>query len=100
MLFRSNNTPINNPSVFIPGGGQIDFTNPDLPALDSGGIVPGPTGSDQLILAHGGETVLPTHKPGFGLPTVPTGPMVTANITLVDVGVNTLEELVELARRQ
>lgn len=33
-----------------------------LPSFDSGGIVPGPIGSEQLILAHGGETVLPTHK--------------------------------------
>ena len=31
-------------------------------AFDSGGVVPGPKGSPQLILAHGGETVLPTHK--------------------------------------
>jgi hypothetical protein len=30
--------------------------------MDDGGIVPGPRGADQLILAHGGETVLPTHK--------------------------------------
>jgi len=33
-----------------------------LPSMDSGGIVPGPIGKPQLILAHGGETVLPTHK--------------------------------------
>ena len=33
--------------------------------MDSGGIVPGPIGSLQPILAHGGETVLPTHKPGW-----------------------------------
>jgi hypothetical protein len=31
-------------------------------SFDTGGIVPGPIGSPQLILAHGGETVLPTHK--------------------------------------
>lgn len=34
-------------------------------AFAEGGIVPGPRGSAQLILAHGGETVLPTHKGGF-----------------------------------
>lgn len=33
-----------------------------IPGFDVGGIVPGPKGSPQLILAHGGETVLPTHK--------------------------------------
>lgn len=35
-----------------------------IPVFDSGGVVPGPRGSDQLIMAHGGETVLPTHKRG------------------------------------
>lgn len=29
---------------------------------DDGGIVPGLRGQPQLILAHGGETILPTHK--------------------------------------
>jgi hypothetical protein len=40
---------------------------PDLPKFDQGGVVPGTVGSPQLILAHGGETVLPTHKPGGGM---------------------------------
>jgi hypothetical protein len=31
-----------------------------------GGVVPGPRGSDQLIMAAGGETVLPTHKTPTG----------------------------------
>jgi hypothetical protein len=35
-----------------------------VPGFASGGVVPGPMGSPQLIQAHGGETVLPTHKPG------------------------------------
>jgi hypothetical protein len=30
--------------------------------LDEGGIVAGPRGSAQMVVAHGGETVLPTHK--------------------------------------
>ncbi len=30
--------------------------------FDEGGTVPGPRGSPQLIMAHGGETILPTHK--------------------------------------
>lgn len=38
------------------------FDLPDIPGFDDGGTVPGPRGSAQLILAHGGETVLPTHK--------------------------------------
>jgi hypothetical protein len=32
--------------------------------FDSGGIIPGPIGAPKLILAHAGETVLPTHKSG------------------------------------
>jgi hypothetical protein len=31
-------------------------------AFDTGGVVKGPKGSPQWVLAHGGETVLPTHK--------------------------------------
>lgn len=31
-----------------------------------GGVVPGPRGSNQLIMAAGGETILPTHKTGAG----------------------------------
>jgi hypothetical protein len=32
----------------------------------NGGMVDGPPGSEQLVLAKAGETVLPTHKPGWG----------------------------------
>lgn len=31
-------------------------------SFDTGGVVPGPKGSAQLALVHGGETILPTHK--------------------------------------
>lgn len=30
--------------------------------FDDGGTIPGPRGAPRLVLAHGGETVLPTHK--------------------------------------
>lgn len=57
--------------------GLLDRLNPfkafkglsfKLPGFDDGGVVPGPIGSPQLIMAHGGETVWPTHKQtgGFG----------------------------------
>jgi hypothetical protein len=39
------------------GGGVRGF--------NTGGIVPGPIGKPQLAMVHGGETILPTHKPGF-----------------------------------
>lgn len=33
-----------------------------IPEFDDGGIVPGPIGAPRLVKAHGGETILPTHK--------------------------------------
>ena len=52
-----------------PGTGSIIETvgkTLHLPGFDQGGVVPGRIGSPQMILAHGGETVLPTHKnPGM-----------------------------------
>jgi phage-related protein len=33
-----------------------------LIGFDTGGVVPGPKGKPRIVLAHGGETVLPTHK--------------------------------------
>lgn len=47
------------------GGGNINSVWDEI-GFDSGGVVPGPIGSRQMILAHGGETVLPTHKAGWG----------------------------------
>lgn len=52
-------------------GGAISFGKKVL-GFDEGGVVPGPKGSAQLILAHGGETILPTHKKKMGTPLVPT----------------------------
>lgn len=41
-------------------GGQL----PKVPRFDSGGVMPGPIGQHNLALVAGGETILPTHKPG------------------------------------
>lgn len=55
--------------VFNVVGGLLGF--------DEGGTVPGPRGAPRVILAHGGETVLPTHKrpmsntDDFALPAAP-----------------------------
>lgn len=43
------------------GGGILGA----IPGFDTGGVVPGPRGAPRLVLAHGGETILPTHKPGY-----------------------------------
>lgn len=51
------------------------FTPPKVPdprgilpggSFDDGGVVGGPRGAPRLIVAHGGETVVPTHKTGAG----------------------------------
>jgi hypothetical protein len=50
------------------GGTRVrmdEFGN--LQQFDTGGVVGGPIGSAQLVVAHGGETILPTHKAGFGM---------------------------------
>lgn len=53
------------PDKLIPFDGSGGFpggaANP-LNWFDAGGTVPGPRGSPQIIGAHGGETILPTHK--------------------------------------
>lgn len=41
-----------------------------LPGFDDGGIVPGRIGEPRIIMAHGGETILPTHKGGAASGTV------------------------------
>ncbi len=35
-----------------------------IPGFNDGGVVPGPRGSPQLVMAHGGETFIPTHQTG------------------------------------
>jgi TP901 family phage tail tape measure protein len=37
----------------------------DRLAFDDGGVVPGRIGEPLLALVHGGETILPTHKPNY-----------------------------------
>ncbi len=44
-----------------------------IPTYGAGGIIPGPLGAPRLVMAHGGETVLPTHKQGMGLTVNITG---------------------------
>ena len=61
--------------------------------MDDGGVVPGPVGSPQTILAHGGETFIPTHKPGFSM----AGGGATV-IVQVQGSVTTERELVQVVR--
>jgi hypothetical protein len=48
-------------------GDVMGFDFSQIQGFASGGIVPGPRGRAQLILAHGGETVLPVGARGGGL---------------------------------
>jgi len=50
---------------------DVDDVFPDVPSFDGGGTVPGPMGSPQLILAHGGEQVFtPAQAAGGGGTTI------------------------------
>jgi len=48
----------------IVGGvtGKVGDIAGHIPGFASGGVVPGRMGAPRLIMAHGGETVLPTHR--------------------------------------
>ena len=47
----------------VTGGGVQEYA--------SGGVVPGPRGSAQMAVVHGGETILPTHKSSGGRTATP-----------------------------
>lgn len=64
-IWKWNSLEIKVPSVDVPLVGTLGgFTvgTPPLQPFDTGGIVPGRLGQPVPILAHGGETVLPTHR--------------------------------------
>lgn len=46
----------------VPGAGVVKGLASHLPGFDVGGVVPGPVGSPQLAIVHGGETIFPTHN--------------------------------------
>jgi len=54
--------------------------------FDEGGVVPGPVGAPRVVMAHGGETILPTHRSGGGAapvsPALPSGGRRHETITL------------------
>jgi len=50
---------------FFTGGRRGEANIPWVPFLQKGGVVPGPVGRPTPIIAHGGETVIPT-KGGVG----------------------------------
>jgi hypothetical protein len=56
------------------GGGGLGSRIGGIPEFQDGGVVPGPLGSPQIIQAHAGETVLPTHQQSFTMaaPVIPS----------------------------
>lgn len=59
--------PIKMPTAPAFAPSATTFQKGNLLAFDTGGTVPGPIGAPRIIMAHGGETYLPTHKPDFKL---------------------------------
>lgn len=91
----------------ISGVGGLVGKGLDLIGFDLGGIVPGPKGAPRLLIAHGGETILPTHKPGYvqaltpariGLPGPSPSQPVYVNVTLKDAVIREDRDVVLLAR--
>lgn len=71
---------IPNPLDLIPGLPKLPgIGRPSFPKFHDGGIVPGPIGQERMIIAKGGETVLPTHKGGYG-----GGVTINVNINAID----------------
>lgn len=56
-----------------------------LLGFDDGGVIPGPRGAPRIVLAHAGETILPTHKQTMGAPvaavTSSASPAAGVNVT-------------------
>lgn len=84
------------------GGGILG----SIPGFDTGGIVPGPRGAPRLILAHGGETVLPTHKnpaAGIGAGMIVQGPLIGSATISNDLDIEhvarELDRRIDRARR-
>lgn len=70
-----------------------------LLGFDSGGVVPGPRGAPRVILAHGGETVLPTHKGPVNAGAGGGGPVtVNLSINLSNATIRNEQDIVAMSR--
>lgn len=70
-----------------------------LLGFDAGGVVPGPRGAPRVILAHGGETVLPTHKGPVNAGTGGGGPVtVNLSINLSNATIRNEQDIVAMSR--
>jgi hypothetical protein len=70
------------PVEIVPsGGGGFGARIGGVQEFQEGGVVGGPIGSPQIIQAHGGETVLPTHQRSFTM-TAPVIPSQSLEVTM------------------
>lgn len=70
-----------------------------LLGFDTGGVVPGPRGAPRVILAHGGETILPTHKGPVNAGTGGGGPVtVNLSINLSNATIRNEQDIVTMSR--
>ena len=70
-----------------------------LLGFDAGGVVPGPRGAPRVILAHGGETVLPTHKGPVNAGIGGGGPVtVNLSINLSNASIRNEQDIVTMSR--
>ena len=77
------------------GGGVVS----GILGFDSGGVVPGPIGAPRLVLAHGGETILPTHKRNMAeLGAGGAGTVVNLSVNLSDATIRSEADILRLGR--
>jgi hypothetical protein len=74
----------------IPGAGVVGDILGHIPGFQTGGVIPGPLGAPRLIVAHGGEVVVPAHETVGPLGRMVAGPMVGGGMggTTVNVAID------------
>ncbi len=95
-LQRGIDLPIR-PKVVGQGASLISLQGGAIPRFDSGGVMPGPKGEHNLALVAGGETILPTHKPGAVSPAM-GGVTINATIQAQATPRDTYDSLIRAIR--
>jgi hypothetical protein len=95
-LQRGVDLPIR-PRIVGQGASLTALTGGAIPRFDSGGVMPGPKGEHNLALVAGGETILPTHKPGAVSPAM-GGVTINATIQAQATPRDTYDSLIRAIR--
>lgn len=85
-------------------GGVGDYVSErdDIQILHGGGVVAGPIGQERVVIAKGGETVLPTHKGPVSLPvtgTASTGAGADGRVEIIEVHIGDIGKIAEAVRK-